>query len=74
MVERTVMMIKYFNECCGCASPGYPCRGSSCSNLNVPHYFCDICDCEMDKDDLYNDGGTMMCADCILDQYEKWSD
>lgn len=37
-------MIKYENHCCGCAVPAYPCIGSSCPNVNVPVYYCDVCD------------------------------
>lgn len=37
-------MIKYENHCCDCAVPGYPCIGSSCPYVNVPVYYCDICD------------------------------
>lgn len=37
-------MIKYENHCCGCAVPAYPCMGSLCPNVNVPVYYCDICD------------------------------
>lgn len=37
-------MIKYENQCCGCAAPGYPCIGDSCPYMNVPVYYCDFCD------------------------------
>lgn len=36
-------MVRYENHCCECAVPGYPCMGSSCPNVNVPVYYCDIC-------------------------------
>ena len=36
-------MIKYENQCCDCAVPGYPCEGSSCPYLSVPVYYCDTC-------------------------------
>ena len=36
-------MIVYENECCGCATPAYPCIGESCSKRRVPHYYCDLC-------------------------------
>lgn len=36
-------MIEYVNECCNCASPGYPCIGEACPNKNVPRYRCDVC-------------------------------
>ena len=37
-------MIKYENQCCGCAVPGYPCIGNSCPYVNVPVCYCDVCD------------------------------
>ena len=37
-------MIRYENHCCECAVPGYPCEGKSCSQINVPVYYCDFCD------------------------------
>lgn len=37
-------MIRYENHCCDCAVPGYPCIGDSCPYVNVPVYYCDICD------------------------------
>ena len=36
-------MIKYEDHCCGCAVPGYPCLGSSCSRMNMPVCYCDYC-------------------------------
>lgn len=37
-------MVKRENHCCDCAVPGYPCMGSSCPYVNIPVYYCDICD------------------------------
>ena len=56
-------MIRFENECCSCAVPGYPCRGSSCSLRHVPHYYCD--DCGEDVEVLYEFGGRELCIDCI---------
>lgn len=64
------MSIWYEDECCDCATDGYPCRGSSCSNRNVPHYDCDDCKNEFDPDELYDYEGEMLCADCLLDRFE----
>ena len=36
-------MIRYENQCCDCAVPGYPCLGDSCPRLNVPVHYCDSC-------------------------------
>ena len=62
-------MITYFNECCECATPAYPCLGSSCPNRRVKHVFCDIC--KEDVDEWYNYGGEEICPSCIIDKLEK---
>ena len=36
-------MKKIVDMCCGCAVPGYPCRGSLCERRRVEVYFCDEC-------------------------------
>ena len=59
------------DECCGCATGGYPCLGSSCPNRRVPHYFCDRCKEEFDPDELYQYKGEEVCAECILKDYKK---
>ena len=62
-------MIKYENECCDCAVPGYPCMGDTCPNINVKHLYCDKCseDCE----ELYVFDGEELCRDCLLDSFDK---
>lgn len=63
-------MITYENECVGPCPQG--CMGSSCRYQHVPHYFCDECGEEFDPEDLYENGGdSMICTECILDQYKK---
>ena len=62
-------MIKYENECCGCATESYPCLGSSCKFRHVPHFYCDVCG--DDVEELYNYGGEQLCIDCLLDNFEK---
>lgn len=66
-------MIKYEDECCSCAVPGYPCLGSSCPNRNVSHYYCDRCHEEVDRDELYIDEytGGELCLDCIYGTLKK---
>ena len=60
-------MIIYENECCDCATDGYPCKGDSCKRLRVPHYYCDgACGEEHSPDDLYDADGDMLCAACLL--------
>ena len=64
-------MIKYEDECCGCAVPAYPCLGSSCPNRHVAHYYCDHCDAEVDPEDLYEYDGEEICGDCLLELVPK---
>lgn len=60
-------MIKYENQCCSCATPGYPCLGDSCSLVNVPVRYCDKCDCELD--DIYEVDGEELCEDCLKEMF-----
>ena len=62
-------MITYENECCGCATPAYPCMGDACPNRNVPHLYCDRCKEEVDT--LYEYEGEQVCIDCILKSLDK---
>ena len=55
-------MIKYENHCCGCAVPAYPCIGNACPNINVPVYYCDICDNDTYAE--YDIEGGHYCEDC----------
>lgn len=44
------------NECCGCASPGYPCLGDRCNRRHTIKYVCDICGTDdLDEDDIETD-------------------
>lgn len=61
-------MIKYENECAGC-TPERGCLGSTCPNLNVPHLYCD--DCGEEESELYEYDGEKLCADCLLNRFEK---
>ena len=62
-------MIKYEDECCGCATESYPCLGSACSNRNVPHFYCDKCG--EDVEELYKVDGEELCKECLLNNFEK---
>ena len=62
-------MIKYENECCGCATESYPCMGSACPNRNVPHFYCDKCG--EDVEELYKVDGEELCEECLKDNFEK---
>lgn len=65
-------MVKFENECCDCAVPGYPCLGDSCKNRRVPHYYCDGEDCgeEFHSSELYDFDGIMLCKDCLAKQFK----
>ena len=63
-------MVKIENQCCGCAAPGYPCRGSSCPNRHVEVYYCDECGEEL-GDEVYDDGEQELCESCLLRKYRK---
>lgn len=56
-------LVKYEDECVGCASPGYPCQGENCPNRKVPHYYCDICGHEIDGIPIF-DYGYELCNIC----------
>ena len=62
-------MITYEDECCGCATPSYPCMGDACPNRNVPHLYCDRC--KEEADTLYEYEGEQVCVDCILKSLDK---
>ena len=61
-------MIKYENECCGCATSNYPCLGRECPNRNVPRLYCDKCGEEVDSLREYE--GEQWCDDCILNEFD----
>ena len=60
-------MIRYENDCVG------PCPQGciNCGRKHVPHFYCDTCGCEIDYDDIHEDGEGHICMDCILDKYPK---
>ena len=59
-------MKQVFNECCDCATPGFPCLGSSCPNRNVERFFCDKCGAE---GRLYEYDGKELCDECLLENF-----
>lgn len=62
-------MIKIENYCCGCAVPGYPCRGALCPNRRVEVHYCDICGAELDE--AYDVDGEELCEECLKDKFRK---
>ena len=65
-------MLKYENQCCGCATDGYPCRGQSCPNRNVPVYYCDKCPPKRREplDEVYEVDGEHLCEDCLKKMFK----
>lgn len=59
-------MRKFENECCGCATPGYPCLGVRCPRRRVEHFYCDKCESEAK---LYEYDGKELCAECLLEEF-----
>jgi hypothetical protein len=55
------------NECVGCPKE-MGCMGSSCPNLNVPHFYCDDCG---EETQLYYYEDKELCIDCIEKSLEK---
>jgi len=65
-------MAHYYNdECCGCAVPGYPCRGDSCPNRHVLRYRCDNCGLDgLGEDNIrITDDGEELCEECAMELY-----
>jgi len=62
-------MVRYEDQCCGCAVPGYPCRGSSCPNRDVPVYYCDKCGEELEE--VYEVDGEELCEECLKEKFLK---
>lgn len=67
-------MIIKSNDCCDCASPGFPCIGRNCKLLDRTHYICDRCDEETYEGELYWFNGEQLCIDCILEELEVVKD
>ena len=64
------MGIRYEDDCCDCAVPGYPCTGE---HKQVPHYYCDGEDCgeEFYPSELYHYEDQMLCINCLAKQFQK---
>lgn len=59
-------MIKFENDCYDCA---LHCRGSTCRNRNVPHFYCD--ECEDETEELFEYDGEQICQDCLISTVPK---
>ena len=65
-------MVRRENLCVGCAVPGYPCRGSSCPNLQVEVHYCDHCDEEIEE--IFVVDGEELCEECLKNMFRKTED
>lgn len=67
------MAVRIENHCCDCATPNYPCVGSSCPNRHVPVYYCDECDpkCENPLVEVYEVDDEHFCEDCLKEKFKK---
>ena len=63
-------MVKRENHCCGCATSGYPCIGSSCYLTNVLVTYCDECGEEIEGD-IYDAEGEELCEDCLKEMFRR---
>jgi hypothetical protein len=65
-------MVRVENHCCGCAVPGYPCKGASCELRRVRVYYCDRCGEEVGEDEFREDEeGVMLCDLCWDELFYK---
>ena len=57
-------MLKHVDECVGCP-PEKGCLGSACPNRNVPRWFCDECENEVERAELIVFNGKQLCYDFL---------
>lgn len=62
-------MTIYENQCCDCATPGYPCLGRSCSLSRVEVHYCDHCEEELDE--IYDVDGEELCEECLKEMFRR---
>lgn len=65
-------MVVVSNECCDCATPGYPCIGDACYLRHYVHHYCDKCGDDVDT--LYWFEGEQLCSYCVLNSLEEVDD
>lgn len=63
-------MKKFISECVGCCS--LPCLGKTCPNTNIPVFYCDICNQEIDSTDgVYEVDEKDLCLECLKNKFRK---
>ena len=63
-------MVEYENQCCGCDTPAYPCRGSLCPLTRVPVHYCDECWEELGED-IYDVDDLELCEECLKNRFRR---
>lgn len=58
-------MKKSVNNCCHCATDGYPCAGDTCSNRNAVELICDQCKAVVEE--LYDTEHGEVCESCLIE-------
>ena len=54
------------NDCCGCATPGYPCLGNACPLRSVEYVDCDKCEEDI-SNEFFKYDNKELCTDCLLE-------
>lgn len=63
-------MIRYEDDCRGCATDTYLCLGKYCPRRNIKVLECDKCGDDT-VEELYRYDGMELCSGCLLDMLEK---
>lgn len=62
-------MKRFISECVGCL---LPCPGKICPNANIPVFYCDVCNQEIDSSEgVYEVEGKDLCLECLKARFEK---
>lgn len=63
-------MLKYEDDCVGCTASGLPCLGKCCPRRNIPVYYCDECEEEIEGE-VYEVDGEDLCEHCLKNRFRK---
>ena len=62
-------MVRFENDCVGC-----PQGCVDCGKRRAAHFYCDVCETEQDKGDLFWVDGEMLCRYCLLERHRRVSE
>ena len=65
-MKEGVRMVEYKNDCVGCPKD-MGCDGGACMYAHIPHYYCDNCGMEHDRETMREADGVDLCQDCLLE-------